>query len=165
MATGRIPLVFCLISLICAPAICQDTKDWRLCVDQQDGVSFRYPSHWQHGAAYSDGTEFEGPDGMVQIIASEGTSPMNVCHGAATHKLRPFGQHPRIQALKVQGQAACVVWPSADQGAPHDAELVVAYPHPVTINGNVWPYLIVDADKNHMRAIIDTVRFIEPANK
>ena len=58
-----------------------------------------------------------------------------------------------------------MVWPSADQGAPHDAELVVAYPYPVTINGDVWPYLIVDADKNHMRAIIDTVRFIEPANK
>jgi len=38
-----------------------------------------------------------------------------------------------IQSLKVQGGCACIIWPSDDQRAPHLAEPVVEYPHPVTI--------------------------------
>lgn len=102
---------------------------------------------------------------MVQILPSEGKSPQIVCHGGATHKLRPFGQHPRIRSMKIQGQTACLVWPSSDQGAPHDAELVVEYPHPVTIKGDPYTQLIVDADKNHILAIIDTLKFIPATNQ
>lgn len=165
VSAHRFGLSICLFALLAVAAPCQDTKDWRLCVDKEDGVSFRYPSPWQHGAAYSDRTEFDGPDGMIQIIASEGKSPQTVCRGGATHILRPFGQHPHIRSMKVQGQRACLVWPSNDQGAPHDAELVVEYPHPVTIKGDSYTQLIVDGDKNHILAIIDSLRFIPPTNE
>lgn len=140
-------------------------QDWLSCIDAEYGISFRYPSNWSHGAAYADRTELEGPDGSVQINASEGTSPAIVCHGDATHKLRPYGTHPRIEFLKFQGRRSYIVWPSPDQGAPHLAELVVEYPAPITIRGSHFSQLILYADKDHFRAIIDSVRFIPAAKE
>ncbi len=72
--------------------------------------------------------------------------------------------------MKIQGQKACLVWPSKDQalslGKGHqlEAELVVEYPRPVEIEGNSYGQLTLYADTNHIIKIIRTLRFIAPTN-
>ena len=164
---SALPFLFSIsiLVLVSAASSFQDSTDWQTCNDAQDGVSFRYPAHWKHAPEYADRTEFEGPEGSVQIAAADGDSPQAVCRANARHKLRPYGEHPHIEILRVQGQPACIIWPSADQGAPYYAELVVAYPHPVTIDGNEYKQLLVNAHKNYMRAIVATLKFIPATNK
>ena len=111
---------------VASVATSQDTAGWKNCTDDQYGVTFQYPNHWQRSDRYTD-IEFEGPDGSVQVDASEGSSLKTICRGAANHKMKPYGEHPHIQFLKVHDLPACIVWPSADQGAPHLAELIVEY--------------------------------------
>lgn len=155
---GRNVLSVVLIGTV-SVALCQETADWKTCRDDQYGVSFRYPEQWERSDRYGD-IQFEGPDGSVQVAASEGTSLKPICNGAATHKLRPYGEHPRVQFLKVLNRPACIVWPSADQGAPHLAQLIVEYPRPVTINGDRYRYMVMYADKDHLRPIVRTLQFI-----
>ena len=103
-------------------------------------------------------TYFGGPDGSVQLDASQGDTRDQVCRGAASHHLKPFGAHPRIKSLKVQGQEARLVWPSDDQGAPFYAEVVVQFPRPVEINSDRYSQLTVNPDKKHILDIIKTLR-------
>ena len=76
------------------------------------------------------------------------------------------GHSAKIQPprpMKVDGQSACLVWPSKDQGAPWDAAVVIKYPQPVEINGERYSILELDADKNYILAIIRTIRFMSSA--
>jgi len=149
---------------VASVATSQDTAGWKNCTDDQYGVTFQYPNHWQRSDRYTD-IEFEGPDGSVQVDASEGSSLKTICRGAANHKMKPYGEHPHIQFLKVHDLPACIVWPSADQGAPHLAELIVEYPSPITIKGDRYSYMVMYADKDHIRLILNTFHFIPSANK
>jgi hypothetical protein len=63
--------------------------------------------------------------------------------------------------MKVQGQKACLIWPSEEQGANADAELVVQFPRPV----NSYSQLTLYADKNHILQIMQTLRFISPTSQ
>ena len=86
---------------------------------------------------YSDRTYF-GPDGEVQLDASQGDSPEQVCRGAASHKLKPFGSRPQVKPIDVEGHKGCIVWGSDDQGAPYYAELVVPFSHQVEIKSDYF---------------------------
>jgi TolB protein len=67
--------------------------------------------------------------------------------------------------MKVQGQKACLIWPSEEQEANADAELVVQFPRPVTIDGTSYSQLTLYADKSHILQIMQTLRFISPTSQ
>jgi hypothetical protein len=142
------------------PGFASSTENWQPYTDKVLRVTFRYPKEWKASPVYNDRTYFEGPDGSVQLDASEGDAPVDVCRGAATHHLQPYGAHPVIRSMKVQGRRACLVWPSADQGAPWYGELVVEYPQPMEIDGYRYRLLLLNADKNHILEISRTIRFL-----
>jgi len=157
-------------------------NDWQLQTDSELHVAFRCPIGWKQVQAYRDRTYLEGRDrqdsylGYVQLLASEGDSPARVCRGQATHKMQPYGTHPRIQSMKIQGLRACLVWPSKErldtgpiagtarnayQKNP-DALLVVEYPRGTEIDGQYGQLMII-ADKDHILRIGSTLRFLAAA--
>ena len=165
MSLNRVVQAGVCYMTLAVSAFSQPHMDWSLCTDKEMRVTFRYPKGWKTSPVYADRTYFEGPDGSVQINASDGDSPLQVCQGDAAHHLQPYGSHPKIQSMEVQGHKACLVWPSAEQGASAGAELVVAYPQPLQIDGNRYRQLTLYADKNHILDIMRTVRFISPRSK
>jgi hypothetical protein len=143
-----------------ALAVAGVSSDWEEYTDNELHVAFRHPKDWKPSPHYSDRTYFGGPNGEVQLDASEGDSPEPICRGAASHKLQPFGSHPQIEPIKVAGHKGCIVWGSDDQGAPYYAELVVPFPHPVEIKGHHYSLLTLYADKKHILDIIKTLKFL-----
>lgn len=139
-------------------------EHWQLYADKVFQVTLRYPGEWTRSPGYDD-PRFEGGDGFFMLSASAGDSAEQVCRGSAEHHLQPYGSHPVIRRLKVQGRKACLVWPSNDQGAPGDAELVVEYPRPVEIAGDRYALFVLYADKNHILELIQTVRFISSTDR
>ena len=160
MRLRRVAFIGVLFIAVAVPNLAGTTSDWEEYVDKQLQVTFRHPKEWKPSPLYADRTYFGGPDGSLQLDASEGDSPDQVCQGAASHHLQPFGSHPRIKPMKVQGHKACLVWPSDDEGAPYYAELVVEFPRPIEIDGHRYGQLTLHADKKHMREIMKTLRFI-----
>jgi TolB protein len=136
-------------------------------------VSLRFPSDWKKDPAYQDrpyfGVEKPSParHGFFQLLAMAGeeSTPELVCKGLAEHVVKPFGTHPTVQSMKVQGQDGCLVWPSDDQGAPWDAALVFRTPAPMVFGGESYDLLELDADKDYILKIIKTLRFIPPAKQ
>jgi TolB protein len=149
-----------VLTALAALAVAGVTSDWEKYTDNELHVSFRHPREWKPSPQYSDTTYFGGPDGEVQLSASEGDSPEQVCRGAASHKLQPFGSHPQIKPIKVEGHKGCIVWGSDDQGAPYYSELVVPFSHPVEIKGDHYSLLTLHADKKHILDIIKTLKFL-----
>jgi hypothetical protein len=154
--------LFGILLAVVMPCLAYAEVDWQPCVDNDLHVAFRHPKDWKTSPSYSDRTYFGGPDGSVQLIASEGDDPLLVCRGQATHHLQPFGSHPRIRRMRVQGQRACLVWPSQEQGTNADALLTVEFPRPVEDKLGRWTQLMLFADKNHIREIARTLQFISP---
>jgi TolB protein len=150
--------------------LAESTANWQQYTDKTLHVTFRYPKQWKTSPAYNDRTYFGGTDGAVQLSTARSGDPQQMCQGLATHHLQPFGTRPQIRSMKIQGQKACLVWPSKDQalslgpGRPLEAELVVEYPRPVEIEGNSYDQLTLYADTNHIMEIIKTLRFTAPAN-
>lgn len=142
------------------PCIAGSKGDWEQYTDKELQVTFRHPKEWKTSSAYYDRTYFGGSDGALQLFAAGNDTPQQGCQSAATHHLQPFGSHPRIRSLKVQGMKACLVWPSAEQGANADAELFVEFPQPIEIGGDRYNLLTLHADKNHILEIMKTLRFI-----
>jgi TolB protein len=136
-------------------------KDWQLYTDHAYRLTIRFPQGWRTNPAYYDRPYFEGSDGHFQLHASGGDTPQQVCQGDATHHLHPYGSHPEIRSMKIQGQKACLVWPSEDQGdrANPDAELVVQYPQSIKIDGR-YGQLILIGDEKHILEIARTLRFL-----
>ena len=156
----HLSLLTAALTAFAALAVAGVSSDWEEYTDNELHVAFRHPKDWKPSPQYSDRTYFGGPDGEVQLDASEGDNPEQVCRGAASHKLQPYGAHPQIKPIKVDGQKGCIVWPSDDQGAPWYAELVVPFPRPVDINGERWPLLTLYADKKHFLDIVRTLKFL-----
>jgi hypothetical protein len=69
-------------------------SDWQEYTDNELHVLFRHPREWESSTLYGDTTNFGGPDGSVQVDASKGDNPEQVCRSAASHKLQPCGAHP-----------------------------------------------------------------------
>jgi TolB protein len=149
---------------------CPD-KDWQLYTDHVYRLTLCIPPGWRQSPIYSDRAYFEGSDGRFQFDASEGHIPLQSCEGSATHVLHPYGSHPQIRSLKIDGQKACLVWPSEDQGAQGDAELQIQYPRPIRIVTPIdqpapvksiegmYGLLVFIADKNHILEIAKTIKF------
>jgi LysM repeat protein len=119
-------------------------------------VSFVFPENWQRVT----GERYEGPDGFFQVAAVVSLEVIGeVCRNEAFHELQPYGSAPSIERLVIQGQEACLILPSADQppGMREQAALIVRYPTPVNIMGQVYDYAVVYGDKDYIRLFADTL--------
>jgi TolB protein len=151
-------------------ATSDSTEDWQTYTDRILGVTFRCPKQWKVDDRYYDAyhdSYLRGPDGHVSLEAAGANTPLEQCQEDAGHKLQPFGTHPTIRSMKIQGLDACLVWPSDDQEqiagkGRAEAELVVRLPRPVEIGGDSYPQLELRADPNHISKIAETLTFIAP---
>jgi hypothetical protein len=122
-------------------------------------VSLQYPADWQpagYGSPETGEIRFAGINGFFHINSMDGDSIDSVAAAEAGHRLQPYGSHPTIETLQIQGQEARLILPSSDQ--PYQAALIVRYPPVLTI---VWSprYFVLWADPPHIRAIAETLRF------
>lgn len=138
---------------------------WREYLNDRYHVSLWYPAHWEQVEA-SPG--FQGPDGFVGLtmwgVTPEAATLTELCAAQAQHPLQPFGSAPTVTELTVSGQPACLIWPAADQplaanGRPL-AEAVIAYPEIVNLDGVIYQFLIVDADPEHLPALLERLTLI-----
>lgn len=136
-------------------------ETWQTYGDSTYQLTLRFPGDWKTDPLYSDRICFgAAKHGFFQLLLMGGGTVEQACKGAAEHKLRPFGENPTVRPMTVQGQSACLVWPSEDQGAPWDAQVIIEYPRPVDVDGDLWSLLVLDADKDYILAITQTLRFI-----
>jgi len=139
--------------------------DWKTYSNPTFNVTLKYPVDWQHMPEY--GERYGGADGFFEV--SPAFSPEltvdEACELEANHRLKPYGSQPQVERLQVQGQEACLIWPSDDQvkDMRGQAALIVRYPEPVQIAGDVYGYFVLWADKNHIREIGKELRFVMPS--
>ncbi|KOP68338.1 hypothetical protein AMS62_26125 [Bacillus sp. FJAT-18019] len=122
-------------------------------------VSFFYPMNW---VQVTD-ERFEGPGGFFQISAiMSGADIHEVCKSEAFHVLSPYGSNPTIIPAAIQSQAACYIFPSADQPPEMRTQsaLIVKYPEPVVIQGGSYTYFILWADRNHIIQLSRSLKFV-----
>ncbi len=137
---------------------------WQTYSNPYFGITLKYPANWQPVPGYGEpesGEKYAGTDGFFMINAMDGESIDSVAAAEAYHKLQTYGSQPTIESLHVQGQEARLILPSADQPAGMDGQsaLIVRYPQPVEIGGHVYPFFVLYADQDHVRAIGETLRF------
>lgn len=128
-------------------------------------ASLQYPSHWKLIEGYDTfNTRYGSSDGFFMMSASqsEGITFEALCAQEANHKLMPYGSKPRIQKLKIQGQQACLILPSQDQDKTmmNQAHLIVKAPRVIEISGSRYNNFVLVADKNHIRSLAKTLKFI-----
>lgn len=125
-------------------------------------VTFNYPGNWNQIGGY-DYDRFEGEGGFFGVsgASGEGVSIEEMTRLAYDHPLKPYGIHPVLESLRVDGQPAKLIIPSEDQDPSmhNEAQLIVLYPTPVTIDGDTYHYFILWADKDSIKGIIPTITF------
>lgn len=129
------------------------------------GVYLEFPRHWRPRPGYGDVAgipESYGDDGFFSLGASgaEGLTPEEVARGLASHKLKPYGERPRLEKTAVNGREGCFVFPSSELGAGAGACCVVPYPRTVAIMGEKYHYFILYADAKHIRDLAASLRFL-----
>jgi hypothetical protein len=147
-------------------------EGWQTYVDNTYKVTLRFPSGWKKDPGYFDRPYFGSErkphsvvhDFQLLVMGDESTTPEQACTGEAEHVLKPFGGKPTIRSTKVDGQSACLIFPSKDQGAPWYAAAFVKYPEPVQIEGDRWSILALYADKEYFDRIMGSLRFISSAH-
>ena len=148
--------------LIATPTPYMET--WTTFSSPAFAVSLQYPADWQpagYGSPETGEIRFAGINGFFHINSMDGDSIDSVAAAEAGHRLQPYGSQPTIETLQIQGQEARLILPSNDQpaGMQSQAALIVRYPQVQTI---VWSprYFVLWADWPHIRAIAETLRFI-----
>lgn len=124
------------------------------------GVTFQYPASWKR----VNDERYVGDDGFFQISAILGSEDINeICHDEAFQELRPYGTTPKIIPSENQSIEACMILPSPDQPAEMNgqAAYIIKYPEPIELDGEMYNYLILWADKDHIDAISSTLLFIQ----
>ena len=138
---------------------------WVTYANPRYGVSLEYPSDWKPVPGYDDpddvATKYAAINGFFHISAMDATTLDVAAKAEAEHRLEPYGSQPIIESLQVQGQEARLILPSEDQaiGMGYRAALIVRYPQPVTIAGHTCRFLVLWADKSHIRVFAQTVHF------
>ena len=128
-------------------------------------ANLQYPSHWKLIEGYDTyNTRYGSSDGffMMSAINSEEITFDALCAQEASHKLKPYGSNPRIKKLQIQGQEACLILPSKDQDEAmmNQAQLIVQAPQQIEISGSRYNNFVLWADKNHIRGLAKTLKFI-----
>ncbi|WP_062281964.1 hypothetical protein [Neomoorella mulderi] len=87
------------------------------------GVCLEFPRHWQPRTGYGDVAgipeSYGGDDGffLVNVMNGEGWTPEEVARQEAFHKLKPYGEKPRLEKTTVNGREGYFVFPSPELGA------------------------------------------------
>jgi len=130
-------------------------------------VSLEYPADWQPIPGYSTPetgeVRFGAINGFFHVNALDTDNIDVAVASEAGHKLQPYGTKPTIESLQIQGQEARLILPSKDQpaGMQYQAALIVRYPQPVNVLGTPCRFFILWADWPHIRAIAQTIQFIQ----
>lgn len=144
--------------------LCHPQHNWSTYINARFGVVLQYPPSWTRNPRYSGsfGERYEGPDGFFQVNAGTGGSLDDVARSHAEHKLKPYGSQPSIIPLQVAGEEARLIWPSDDQpnAMGGQAQLLVRYPRPRDLPGDIYPHFILWADKQHVYAIARSIQFL-----
>ena len=122
-------------------------------------IKLMYPYLWSK----IDNDRYAGIDGFLGVsVISSDAELAEVCITEAHHKLKPYGTHPTITKAEVNGHESCSIIPSIDQPMEMRSQsaLIVKYDKPVEIDGVRYQYLIIRTDKNHLRDIADTLKFL-----
>ncbi|HEY9693448.1 MAG TPA: hypothetical protein V6D15_14660 [Oculatellaceae cyanobacterium] len=143
----------------------KSNSNWQTYTSSKYKVNFKYPKNWQ--PVKGEPERYSGRNGFFLVSAGDAATPQAMCQSDANHKLRPYGSRPQILSLKVQNQPACLILPSADQprlekGA---AKLIARYPQPVQLDSGTYRHFALYANKQHIRDITKTVKFIQTANQ
>jgi hypothetical protein len=142
------------------PTSMPDDSEGKVYTNSVYDISLTYPANWEAVPGYSTyGDRFEGDDGFFIINAAGGNSIDEVAGNEASHRLQPYGSQPLIEVSRIQGQDARFIWPSADANMEDQAALIVRMPQPVTISGNTYEHLILYAHQDHMRDLVQSLRF------
>jgi TolB protein len=128
-------------------------------------VSMSFPGSWERVGDYEE--RYQGSDGFVSLGAKATetfATIQSVCEDEMNHVLQPFGADPGVQYMLIDGQEACVIFPSDDQNPTMEnvAEIVVRYPFTLTINGSSFSFafLQVFVTRDYASEIIPTIQFI-----
>lgn len=181
--TKHVIAVAGVLSLAAAVLAAQDTPsdaNLQTYVDGAFKVVLRCPAEWTPTPGYGFAPSL-GPDPKhrhpafgLSAAGWETSTAQQLCKADVEHVLRPFGTSPTIRPMKVQGQNACLIWPSSDQRritGDDTAELIVKYPKPVEIDGIVCPgesrpcsygFLTLNADKKYIMQLIRNLKFLAP---
>jgi TolB protein len=133
----------------------------RVYVSSDYKVKFEYPRDW-HPVEGTKGHRFEGADGFFEVGAADKNIDVSNLYGPALPSVeRPYGSSPVVEDTEVGSEKAALVTPSQDQSSNMQGQsaLVVSYPEPIELSGNMYSYFILWADKEHIRDIADTLRF------
>lgn len=148
---------------------------WNVYNEQRLGVIFQLPDSWgrvEHNGALH---EFEGQDGFltfgntispvfsnepIEEICQKEIELADAKYQALGQK--PYGENPEVDTIQVDHQAACLILPSADQNPRFegDALLVSEYPAGFTLEPGQPEVFTMEADKDHIESIAETIRFI-----
>jgi hypothetical protein len=146
---------------------------WQTFIDGTYKVLLRCPADWKPHACCELGPGMFAEHGRVgfgfSAAGGDHSTARQLCEDDAEHVLRPFGTSPTIRPMKVQGQIACLIWPSADQKkitGDNDAELIVHSPQPLKIRDTVYSFLMLNADKDSILALTHNLKFLalDPQN-
>lgn len=135
------------------------------------GVEFDYPTSWVADTQYSlasygyprvyrdlRGREFGwfnvGAHGAPSLSLDE------VTERSSGHKLMPYGENPQVLSLVIPaGEARLILPDEVFAPEPFNAQLVMAYPSPISLPTGSYNYFSLVAHKDFIRAIADTLRF------
>ncbi|HEV8716641.1 MAG TPA: hypothetical protein VGX03_27965 [Candidatus Binatia bacterium] len=109
----RYPLLFLLTLVFPSIVVAHAQETYISSVFQ---ITLQHPAGWHHVEGYEERYGGDGgADGFFQLSAmsGEGKTIEEVCGWEAPNFA--YGFLPQIQWWQVQGQDACVIWPSEDQ--------------------------------------------------
>lgn len=123
-------------------------------------IKLSYPYLWSK----IDDDRYAGIDGFLRVFTISSNAELKeVCRNEAYHKLKPYGTNPAITKTTVDGHEAYFMIPSADQPMEMRSQsaLIVKYNNPVEHEGTSYQYLVIQTDKEHLRDISDTLKFLD----
>ena len=125
-------------------------------------ITLGYPKNWQPTQGYEE--RFSGSDGFFQVTAAQSSTLQDACNSTAQHRLKPYGNRPQVQRLQIKGRPACLILPSADQDRAMErmATLIVRYSRPIRVKTGTYNHFVLNANKEHIRQIANTLRFTMP---
>lgn len=148
---------------------------WKVYTEKRLGIIFQLPVEWQRVERNGALHEFEGQNGfltfgnLISPVFSNETLT-DICQkeielaDAKYQSLgqKPYGEHPKVEAIQVDHQDACLISPSADQDAHFETRslLVCEYPPDFTLKSGQPRVFTMEADKDHIQSIAETIRFI-----
>ena len=131
-------------------------------VNEDYHITLQYPSNWEANNDYFP-PRYEGKDGyfLIGAIGGEDMSVDEVVDLEANHKLKPYGSSPKVSPIIINFIEGRLIVPSEDQPdeMENQAGIIVKYPNPINLNGKIYMYFVLWADKEHIEEISKTIEF------